>query len=71
VVDISESIERKIAAMQLHYSQVADPQRLAGLLRDMAQATADGTLYEYAETYHYLRFGERNVRQPEGGASAT
>jgi LmbE family N-acetylglucosaminyl deacetylase len=70
-VDIGATIERKIAAMQLHTSQVADPQRLAELLRQMSSAAAEGTQQSYAEVYHYLRFGERILRQPEGGTSAT
>jgi LmbE family N-acetylglucosaminyl deacetylase len=71
LVDISATIERKIAAMQLHHTQVAEPERLAQLLREMSRGSAEGTDFEFAEAYHYLRFGERALRQPEGGASAT
>ena len=70
-VDISATLEHKIAAMQLHTSLVAEPDRLAGLLRDMSHAAAAGSGHEFAEIYHYLRFGERNLRQLEGEASAT
>jgi LmbE family N-acetylglucosaminyl deacetylase len=59
--DIGATIDRKIAAMLCHTTQVDDPQRLDTLLRDMARATALGTAYEFAEAFHFIRMGERNL----------
>lgn len=58
-VDISTTIDRKIAAMQQHDTQVGDPDRLDEMLRDRARHAAVGGTYEYAEEFHFLRIGER------------
>jgi LmbE family N-acetylglucosaminyl deacetylase len=60
-VDIGATLDQKIQAMLCHTSQVADPQRLDTLLRDMARMTAMGTDFEYAEAFHFIRMGERNL----------
>lgn len=58
-VDIEHVLERKIAAMREHTSQIADPERTGEFLREFARMAAAGSRYEYAEAYHFIRFGER------------
>ncbi|RIK46180.1 MAG: PIG-L family deacetylase [Chloroflexi bacterium] len=58
-IDIEPQLERKVAAMNEHTSQVADPERTAGFMRDFARMAAAGSRYEFAEAYHFIRFGER------------
>ena len=60
-VDITATIERKVAAMRCHTSQVADPERLETMMRGMAQAAAGGTGYAYAEAFHFIRMGARDL----------
>ncbi len=60
-VDITATIEHKIAAMRCHTSQVADPERVETMMRGMAQAAASGSGYEYAEAYHFIRMGARDL----------
>jgi LmbE family N-acetylglucosaminyl deacetylase len=60
-IDITATIERKIESMCLHHTQVADADRLATLLRGMAQAAAGATGYDYAEAFHFIRFGARDL----------
>ncbi len=60
-VDISATIDRKVAAMRCHTSQVADPERLDMMMRGMSQAAAGGSGYEYAEAFHFLRMGSRDL----------
>lgn len=60
-VDISTTIDRKIAAMRCHTSQVADPERLETMMRGMAQAAAGETGYAYAEAFHFIRMGARDL----------
>ena len=60
-IDISDTMERKVAAMQHHYSQVADAGRTAGFMRERAAATAAGTAFAYAEAFQFLRMGERDL----------
>ncbi|MEX1157633.1 MAG: PIG-L deacetylase family protein [Thermomicrobiales bacterium] len=60
-VDITATIERKVAAMRCHTSQVADPERLETMMRGMAQAAAGETGYDYAEAFHFIRMGARDL----------
>ncbi|MGH9176502.1 MAG: PIG-L deacetylase family protein [Vicinamibacterales bacterium] len=60
-IDITATIDRKIAAMRCHRSQVADPERTDGLMRAMAQAASGETGYEYAEAFHFIRIGARDL----------
>ena len=60
-VDIGATIERKIAAMRCHASQVADPELLGDLMRMMARQAAGASGMEYAEQFHFLRFGARDL----------
>ncbi|HUG15762.1 MAG TPA: PIG-L deacetylase family protein [Thermomicrobiales bacterium] len=60
-LDITATIDRKIAAMQAHRTQVADPAGLAERMSRAAQIVADGSPYEYAEAFHFTRRGEREL----------
>jgi LmbE family N-acetylglucosaminyl deacetylase len=60
-IDITATIERKIAAMRCHTSQVADPERVETMMKGMAQAAAGGTGYAYAEAFHFIRMGARDL----------
>lgn len=60
-VDITGVIERKIEAMSRHASQVADQEGLGDLLRMMARQAAGESGMEYAEQFHFLRFGDREL----------
>lgn len=61
-VDITSTIDRKIASMRCHSSQVADPERTATMMRGMSQAAAGESGYEYAEAFHFIRMGARDLR---------
>ncbi|HEY7295776.1 MAG TPA: PIG-L deacetylase family protein [Dehalococcoidia bacterium] len=55
-IDLGETIDEKIMAMQLHTSQVQDPNGLAAFLRQMARqagASAQPPL-QYAEAFRYI-----------------
>lgn len=60
-LDISATIDRKIAAMQSHRTQVKDPVALDAMMRRSARIIADGSPYEYAEAFHFIRRGERDL----------
>lgn len=53
-IDIGATIERKIAAMTLHRSQVGDPDRLAGFLRAIAEEAGKPRGLAYAEAYRVI-----------------
>ena len=53
-IDIGGVIDRKIAAMQLHASQVGDDDRLATLLRIMAEDAGRPRGLACAEAYHVI-----------------
>lgn len=66
-LDISDTIDRKIEAMCQHRSQVADPGRLDELLRMMGRMAAGDSAFEYAELFHFIRIGARDlVLEPIG-----
>jgi hypothetical protein len=48
------TLERKIAAMQLHRSQDDDPARLAGFLREVAATAGQGQGLAHAEAYRAI-----------------
>jgi LmbE family N-acetylglucosaminyl deacetylase len=52
-VDISDTLDRKIAALRQHRSQISDSEALAARVREAAQQRAEGTPYTYAE--HFRR----------------
>jgi LmbE family N-acetylglucosaminyl deacetylase len=60
-LDVTGTIDRKIAAMQAHRTQIADPQKLDETMRRSARIIADGSPYEYAEAFHFIRRGERDL----------
>jgi LmbE family N-acetylglucosaminyl deacetylase len=60
-IDISATIDQKIEAMLQHRTQVRDTQQLATLLRDSARAAAQGSAFSYAEAFHIVRRGARDL----------
>jgi LmbE family N-acetylglucosaminyl deacetylase len=53
-VDISETIELKIAALYEHRSQIGDPEGLAARIRERANKYAEGTPFTYAERFRRI-----------------
>ena len=53
-VDISETLDLKIAALWEHRSQIGDPRVLAARVRQRAQDYAEGTPYAYAERFRSI-----------------
>ena len=64
-LDISAVIDRKIEAMGLHRSQVSDPERLGGILRQMSRNTGEPHGLQYAESYRYISMNP--ARRPGAG----
>ncbi|MDE2766445.1 MAG: PIG-L family deacetylase [Chloroflexota bacterium] len=63
-VDISETIEAKIAALRAHASQVRNPTpEFDEFVRGMARRNAEGSPYEYAESFRYFYLGARPPSQ--------
>jgi LmbE family N-acetylglucosaminyl deacetylase len=60
-IDVTSTIDRKIDAMRCHHSQVADPERLDEMMRTMTRMAAGDTAMTYAEQYHFLRIGARDL----------
>jgi LmbE family N-acetylglucosaminyl deacetylase len=60
-LDISATIERKIEAMLQHRTQVADPERTRTFMRDRSRGEAGPSGFEYAETFHFIRMGARDL----------
>jgi LmbE family N-acetylglucosaminyl deacetylase len=54
-VDISETIDLKIAALQEHHSQIGDAERLAERIREWGRRRAEGTPYTYAERFRRIK----------------
>jgi LmbE family N-acetylglucosaminyl deacetylase len=52
-VDVSKTMDKMIAALQEHRSQVADPEELENRLRERARKRAEKVSFEYAE--HFRR----------------
>jgi len=55
-IDISATIERKVAAMARHRSQVADPEATARLLRAFAREAGQARGLDYAEAFRFISF---------------
>ncbi len=51
-VDITETIDIKLAALRCHKSQVGDRPQLEERLRERARISAEGQDYELAEAFH-------------------
>ncbi|MCC7106715.1 MAG: PIG-L family deacetylase [Chloroflexi bacterium] len=56
-IDITDTIDRKIAALQAHESQVNGRQNFSDLIKQRARQTAEGRDMEYAEAFKYLKLG--------------
>lgn len=54
VVDIGDTIETKVAALEQHVSQVGGRDDFAEYVRRRSRETAEGTPYEYAETFRRI-----------------
>lgn len=54
LVDISTTIDQKIAALAAHPSQIPDIKSTAELLREFARKAAKGSGYEYAESFNRI-----------------
>jgi LmbE family N-acetylglucosaminyl deacetylase len=53
-VDISETLELKIAALREHRSQIGDLEALAARVRQRAEYYAEGTPFTYAERFRHI-----------------
>ena len=60
-IDITDTIDQKLEAMRCHRSQVADPESLGELMQMMGRLAAGASGMEYAEQFHFLRFGSRDL----------
>jgi LmbE family N-acetylglucosaminyl deacetylase len=60
-IDISATIDRKIEAMLRHHTQIRDAQQTATIMRDTARTVGAGSPYEYAEAFHFVRRGARDL----------
>jgi LmbE family N-acetylglucosaminyl deacetylase len=59
-IDISETIESKVAALRGHKSQVRNPSpEFDEMIRNMARRTAGESGTEYAESFRYFYLGPR------------
>jgi LmbE family N-acetylglucosaminyl deacetylase len=56
-VDISDTIELKIAALKKHESQVSHMEGLEEMIRDWAREEAAGQDMTYAEAFRCLTLG--------------
>lgn len=66
-IDITPTIERKVAAMRHHQSQLRDPEATAGFLRSIAQQTGAEPGVAYAEAFRFISFKTpRVVPEPAG-----
>ena len=53
-VDVSETLELKIAALWAHRSQIGDPEALAERIRQRAREYAEGRPFAYAERFRHI-----------------
>lgn len=60
-IDITDTIDLKLAAMRCHHSQVADAEANSERMRRMSQMAAGSSGMEYAEQFHFLRQGARDL----------
>jgi LmbE family N-acetylglucosaminyl deacetylase len=57
-IDISDTIDRKVAALYEHVSQIGDRHaEVEGWVREGAARVAEGQDMEYAESYKFIRLG--------------
>jgi LmbE family N-acetylglucosaminyl deacetylase len=57
-IDISETIDLKVAALHQHVSQIGDRHdQVDGWVREGAARVAEGQDMEYAESYKYIKLG--------------
>lgn len=54
-VDITDTIDKKIAALKEHKSQVGDLDKLEGRIRDRARKRAEKVSFEYAEIFRRVQ----------------
>lgn len=60
-INITDTIDRKIEAMKCHRTQVADAERTEEFMRSRSRAASGGAHFEYAEEFHFLRLGARDL----------
>jgi LmbE family N-acetylglucosaminyl deacetylase len=53
-VDVSATVERKIAALRAHASQISDPERIDGMIRQWAEAEGREAGVAAAETFRRI-----------------
>lgn len=54
-VDITATIDKKIAALKEHKSQIGDPEKLEERMREFAARAAEGTSFHYAERFRRVQ----------------
>jgi LmbE family N-acetylglucosaminyl deacetylase len=54
-VDITATIDKKIAALLEHKSQIGEPEKLEERMRDFAARNAEGTSFHYAERFRRVQ----------------
>ncbi|GAB4582104.1 MAG: PIG-L family deacetylase [Anaerolineales bacterium] len=54
-VDITATIDKKIAALKEHKSQIGEPEKLEERMREFAARNAEGTSFHYAERFRRVQ----------------
>jgi LmbE family N-acetylglucosaminyl deacetylase len=54
-VDITDTIDKKVAALKEHKSQIGDPTELEERIRERARGRAEKVSFEYAETFRRVQ----------------